>query len=108
MKNIRNIACILSSQPLKIKKKMNTRLIVILATLWIWSNSVYCQNENIVLKTNLNGEVIFGSIENLITQIQNGKSVRVGWQHDLDKDSIPDLEHWIDAKFISILNGPCI
>ena len=84
---------------------MKIRLILILLILGIWSNPILSQKENIVLKTDLNGEVIFGSVENLITHIQNGESIRIGWQHDLNKDSIPDLEHWIDANFISILNG---
>lgn len=73
--------------------------------LGIWTSPILGQSDNIVLKTNVNGEISFGSIESLITHIQNGKSIRVGWQHDLNKDSIPDLEHWIDADFISILNG---
>jgi len=83
---------------------MKTRAIFILIIIAIWNHPTFSQN-NIVLKTDLNGKVTFGSVENLISHIQSGKSIKIGWQHDLNKDSIPDLEHWIDADFISILNG---
>ncbi|MEO1714037.1 MAG: hypothetical protein AAFU60_11960 [Bacteroidota bacterium] len=59
----------------------------------------------VVLKTDAQGQVVEGSIETLIEQIQQGKSVRVAWSHDLNKDGEPDLHHWIDAEFISILDG---
>ena len=59
----------------------------------------------IVLKTDAEGQVTEGSIETLIQHIQEGKSIRVSWSHDLNKDGEPDLQHWIDAEFISILDG---
>ena len=31
--------------------------------------------------------------------------VRFGWQLDFDEDKQSDLEHWVDAEFISILEG---
>lgn len=84
---------------------MKVHLILFIIIVGIFNNPIFGQSENIVLKTDINGEITFGSIESLIAHIQNGKSIRVGWQHDLDKDSMPDLEHWIDADFISVLNG---
>ncbi len=59
----------------------------------------------VLVKTNIEGEVIEGSIESLISAIQEGSKIRVGWSMDLNKDGDPDLEHWIDANFISILGG---
>jgi len=83
------------------------KLIVSIAVLGLLSISTFLsgQNENIVLKTDFEGKVVEGSIDKLITEIQNGKSVRVGWQLDFDNDKVADLEHWIDANFLSILNG---
>jgi len=49
--------------------------------------------------------VIEGSIDRLINKIQEGYELRIGWQLDFDQDGQSDLEHWIDANFISILNG---
>ncbi len=63
------------------------------------------KTSEIVCKTNFDGRVTDGSIEALIEAIQQGASVRVGWQLDFDNDNNPDLEHWIDANFITILNG---
>ena len=34
-----------------------------------------------------------------------GESIRIGWQLDFNEDKIPDLEHWIDGKFLTIMNG---
>lgn len=61
--------------------------------------------KSVLVKTNLEGEVVKGSIEDLIEAIQEGASIRVGWQLDLNEDGKPDLEHWVDAEFISILGG---
>ena len=58
-----------------------------------------------IFKTDLEGKIISGSVDQLVKEIQQGAEIRVGWQHDLDKDGEPDLEHWIDANFISILGG---
>jgi len=61
------------------------------------------QTYSIVLETDFDGSVSSGSKEELISFIREGKPLRVGWQFDFDGDSISDLEHWIDATFISIL-----
>ncbi|MEM9722056.1 MAG: hypothetical protein AAGA10_22510 [Bacteroidota bacterium] len=58
-----------------------------------------------LLETNVEGKVIRGSKEHLITVIQEGYPIRVGWKLDLNQDGIADLEHWVDAEFISILEG---
>ncbi len=63
------------------------------------------QQSRVLLKTGTKGEVITGFIERLITTIQEGKAIRIGWQFDFDDDGAPNLEHWIDANFLSILNG---
>ena len=59
----------------------------------------------IVLKTGFSGKVEWGSVDTLITRIQEGRKLRIGWELDFDEDGQGDLEHWIDAGFISILNG---
>jgi len=61
------------------------------------------QTYSIVLETDFDGSVSSGSKEELISYIREGKPLRVGWQLDFDGDGISDLEHWIDATFISIL-----
>jgi len=68
-------------------------------------NTAIGQSNEVVLKTNFEGEVVEGSIDRLITKIQEGYELKIGWQLDFDQDGKSDLEHWIDANFISILNG---
>ncbi len=68
-------------------------------------NTAIGQSNKVVLKTNFEGQVIEGSIDRLINKIHEGYELRIGWQLDFDQDGQSDLEHWIDANFISILNG---
>ena len=63
------------------------------------------QEYDMVLQTDFDGSVTQGSKEELISSIQKGNPVRVGWQLDFDDDQVPDLEHWVDATFITILGG---
>ena len=71
----------------------------------ISTNIGFAQNSEILLKTDFEGKVIEGSIEKLIENIRAGEKIRVGWNLDFNNDAKSDLEHWIDANFISILNG---
>ena len=47
----------------------------------------------------------FASIENLIQSIQLGNPLRIGRLPDSNGNNKPQLEYWIDANFITILNG---
>jgi len=58
-----------------------------------------------LLKTNFNREITKGSIEDLISKIQEGKKIRIGWELSFNNDGVVNVEHWVDAEFISILNG---
>ncbi|MEM9824697.1 MAG: hypothetical protein AAF985_26655 [Bacteroidota bacterium] len=73
--------------------------------LFLALDSLKAQNSQVILRTDFEGQIIEGSIDSLISKISEGKKVRVGWQLDFDKDNQADLEHWIDANFISIING---
>ena len=66
---------------------------------------VDAQSYNLVLQTDFDGQVVSGSKDQLISDLRTGKPVRVGWQLDFDNDGNPDLEHWVDATFITILEG---
>ena len=63
------------------------------------------QDSNLLLKTNAKGEVTEGAIDDLIRAIQLGTKIRVGWSLDSNKDGKPDITHWIDANFLTILSG---
>ena len=63
------------------------------------------QSYQIVLATDFDGVVTSGSKENLISHIRDGKPIRVGWQLDFDGDKKPDLDHWVEATFITVLEG---
>ncbi len=68
-------------------------------------NSTFAQSPKVLVKTNSEGNVSEGAIESLIQAIREGNDIRVGWSLDFDKDGKPDVEHLIDAKFLTILNG---
>ncbi|MEL7119645.1 MAG: hypothetical protein AAFO07_09395 [Bacteroidota bacterium] len=61
--------------------------------------------QQLLLKTDFNGKITKGSIEAVIEAVQEGAKIRVGWQHDIDYDNVPDLEHWVNAEFLSVLKG---
>ncbi|WP_036154311.1 hypothetical protein [Maribacter forsetii] len=65
----------------------------------------YGQESQILLKTDFDGKVTEGSLKTLIENIEKGESIRIGWQLDFNEDKIPDLEHWIDGEFLTIMNG---
>lgn len=86
---------------------MNFKILLTVTLLFILSigASVAQSNYSIVVSTDFEGNVVSGSIEDLITEIRKGKPVRVGFQLDFNKDKEPDFDHWIDAEYITILNG---
>lgn len=81
------------------------KILLIIALSIVSSNFIQAQTNTVVLKTDFEGQVEYGSIESLIAKIQEGKELRIGWHLDFDKDGKSDLTHWIDADFISVLNG---
>ncbi|MFC4721018.1 hypothetical protein ACFO5O_01690 [Geojedonia litorea] len=86
---------------------MTSRILnrLILLVILMATNISIGQNSEILLKTDFDGNVVEGSIQNLIDNIRAGEKIRVGWNLDFDNDGKVDLEHWIDANFLSILNG---
>lgn len=78
---------------------------VLTLILILCSTIVFGQKSEILLKTDFDGKVTDGSLESLIESVKRGESIRIGWQLDLNDDMVPDLEHWIDAKFLTIMNG---
>jgi len=62
-------------------------------------------NTNLLLKTDSQGKISYGTIETLTKQIQAGAAIRVGWEFDINNDGIPEVEHWVDAAFLTIMNG---
>jgi len=59
--------------------------------LFLTSNSLISQSNKIILRTDFDGKVTEGSIENLITKINEGKELSIGLQLDFDDDKISDL-----------------
>jgi len=86
-------------------KKYNGFQILIVFGFLISSVLMNGQASEILLKTDFDGKVTEGSLKTLIENIEKGESIRIGWQLDFNEDKIPDLEHWIDAKFLTIMSG---
>jgi len=87
------------------RKTKNLAQLVLSITFLISSISVNGQKTQILLKTDFDGKVTDGSLKTLIENIKKGESIRIGWCLDFNEDKVPDLEHWTDAEFLSILNG---
>ncbi len=72
------------------------------------SVSVFGQNKySIIYEADTNGKMISGNMNDLKVAIQNGNPIRVGWTLKLqnDKGETKELEHWTDAKFLTIIDN---
>lgn len=83
---------------------LHFKTLIILILFSIFCITSYSQH-HIVLTTDFDGNITEGSKEILISEIRKGKSLRVGYQLDFDKDKIADFDHWAPAEFITILGG---
>lgn len=81
-------------------KKLPILLIFLFLTIFLQA-----QDSNILVMTNPKGEVTRGAVDNLIAAIKQGGKIRVGWNIDFNEDGKADVTHWIDANFLTILNG---
>ncbi len=79
--------------------------LILFLYLILHTTMAFSQDPQLLLKTDFEGKVIEGSIEALIAEIEKGSPIRVGWQLDFNGNKESDLEHWIDAEFLSVLNG---
>ena len=84
-------------------KKLIKSYLLLIVFLLVSGLSIGQETETL-LQTDFDGKVTNGSIENLIRTIKQGNSIRIGWKLDFNDDGIGDLEHWVDANFLSILN----
>lgn len=86
---------------------MNNQILKSLLILILLFTSIlsFGQSPEILLKTNAKGEVTAGSIQDLIDNIRAGEQIRVGWNLDFDNDGKADVEHWVDAKFLTVMSG---
>jgi hypothetical protein len=78
---------------------------ILVLLMMIAFNSTFAQSPKVLVKTDSEGKVSEGSVASLIQAIREGNDIRVGWSLDFDKDGKPDVEHLIDARFLTILNG---
>jgi hypothetical protein len=78
---------------------------IILIVLLSFLSNTFGQTPKLLLKTDEKGKVIDDSIDSLIKAVRQGNSINVGLSLDFDKDGNPDVEHLVNAKFLTILNG---
>lgn len=82
---------------------LKSRFCILFLGLFFLNTSLAGQTR-ILLETDFEGNVVRGSKQELIQEIRKGKSLRIGWQLDFNKDGEPDFDHWAPAEFITILN----
>ena len=80
-------------------------LIPLLLLCWASPRGVLAQTSEVLLQTDFEGQIVAGSMERLLQKVRAGKKLRIGWQLDFDQDGVANVEHWIDAEFITVLNG---
>ncbi len=83
----------------------NLALLFLLLLALAFPPHVLAQTSEILLQTDFKGTVVAGSMGRLLQKVRAGKKLRIGWQLDFDKDGAANVEHWIDAEFITILDG---
>lgn len=82
------------------------KLFIAIITSIIWNiYGTSAQDVKLLVKTDAQGNVIEGSLDTLISAVRDGNDIKVGWSLDFNNDNFPDVEHFIDAKFLTILNG---
>ena len=82
---------------------------IITAILLLSTTISFSQTPNtykVIYSADSDGMVISGSTEELITAVNEGNPLRVGWDVQIrTKDSIYQMTHWTDAGFITLLEG---
>lgn len=61
--------------------------------------------DGLILATDFDRKVSHGSRDALISAVNSGHPIRIGWEMDFDGDNTGDLTHWADAAYVSIFNG---
>jgi len=62
----------------------------------------------IIYSADKHGNAMFGDINTLIKEIENGSPVRIGWSIFFNypkTGKTVEMQHWTDASFITVLNG---
>ena len=60
----------------------------------------------VIYESDSNGNRLSGSLEKLLKHVNNGNSLRVGWEINFkNKDSNYVMTHWADAGFVTTLNN---
>ncbi|MEL7198764.1 MAG: hypothetical protein AAGL10_10660 [Pseudomonadota bacterium] len=65
----------------------------------------YLDCERPLFATDLDGNPTHGSKDALVSAVNKGRSIRIGWGLDFDGDGQSELTHWADAQFLSVWEG---
>lgn len=84
---------------------MNNMKILIFVLLSLMTSSLMAQNHwKLVYENDADGNSVAGNLAELITVIRSGEEVRLGWLIQSTKDPSWKIEHFAEAKFITIMN----
>lgn len=61
----------------------------------------------IIYEADKDGNVLAGSLEELLNYVQNGNPIRVGWVLNMKppNSEVLEMQHWTDAGFVTTLDG---
>ncbi len=81
---------------------------IIISIFCLSFTSLAQNNWELVYHNDKNGKTFEGKIENLIEAIRNGERVRINWSSQRQNDKTKKVEHFTEAKFLTILSDTIV
>ncbi|WP_271781876.1 hypothetical protein [Aquimarina algiphila] len=86
------------------------KIIVLLSILFLSIHSFAQDSSNwkLIYHNDKDGKALEGKIETLIKAVRNGEKIRVYWSSQRRSDKTKKVEHFTDAKFLTILSDTIV
>ncbi len=82
---------------------LRTTFVIVLGVLMTFATNAQ-DNWRLVYENDENGNAVKGSLDELIALIRSGEEVRISWGGQSPDDPIRKVEHFADAKFLTIMS----
>lgn len=83
-------------------------LVIFSITMYGQQNAKHESAWGLVYANDENGNRLFGDIKNLIAIVRKGESLRIGWIIEHPTNKSIRIEHFADAKFITIMSDSIV
>ncbi len=82
------------------------KLYFFITIVWISVSGFSQDNWTLIYENDANGTTLYGNLDNFISKIQNGETVRIYYNSMRPGNSDTYVEHTALVKFFTIMNGP--